>query len=286
LQRPANPDPSNRDDPAPLDQAQSSGEGSRLRVKICGLTDPANVAAVVAAGADEVGLNFVPTSKRFITLNHAATIRPQLPDHVRVVGVFRNAEVTTIIEAALAAQLDVIQFHDETEPALIANVLARLEDERVRRASQGDDVADASAERDRSSRRGARVGWYRAFSWEGPETLARLAEFLIESTRLGLRPDGILLDTPSTALGGGAGVRWDWSELPRWPFDVPLYLAGGLTPDNVAEAVRAVRPTAVDVASGVESAPGIKDPERTASFIRRARAAADSAPGQASKPAR
>lgn len=209
----------------------------RTRVKICGLTRPADAAHAVAAGADFLGLNFWAGSKRHLALAGAPAVAAaaRAAGVVQLVGVFVNATLDEIAAAATASDLDLIQLHGDEPPALVGQITART---------------------------GLPV--WKALAVRSPDDLAALARWPVAA---------LLLDAPSAGRGG-SGHTFDWS-LARAAVDAlparPIVLAGGLTPANVAAAVAAVAPWAVDVASGVESAPGEKDPARVTAFIAAAR---------------
>ncbi len=202
-----------------------------VRVKICGITRPADACLAAAAGADLIGLNFWPGSRRVVTLPRAREIVAELPAGVLRVGIFVNASRHEVADVLAAVPLDLLQFHGD-EPA---------EDLR---------------------------GWpcpvVRAIRLSAPGDASRaLADF----------PEGFLLCEGEAAGGyGGAGVGFDWKLALDMPRD-RLILAGGLRAGNVAAAVRLLRPWAVDVASGVEQEPGIKDPVLVREFIENAKAA-------------
>lgn len=203
----------------------------QVRVKICGVTTAADARAAVDAGADMIGVNFYPKSKRFVTLERAREIVAALPPHVWRVGIFVNAERDAIERTRRELALDAIQLHGDEDASLC----------------RGFDVPVIRAVRLRAA---------------GDATRA-----------LGsLDADYLLCEGDAGAAYGGAGASFDW----EWARDVPrerLMVSGGLTPDNVAAAVRTLRPFAVDVASGVESAPGVKDPARMAALVAHAKAA-------------
>lgn len=205
-----------------------------VRVKICGVTCVTDALLAVEYGADLIGLNFYPPSPRFVTLPIAQAIRAALPNHIQCVGVFVNAPRAHI--AALVAQvsLDVIQFHGDETAAEI----------------HGWGVCETI--------RTVRIP---------PEGTMPLLEEL-SSTYL-------LLDTYRPGRYGGTGEVFEWDAAAALPYPVRqrLFLAGGLTLENVAAAVRTVRPWAVDVASGVESTPGHKDPQKVRAFITNAKTA-------------
>ncbi|HEY8514978.1 MAG TPA: phosphoribosylanthranilate isomerase [Candidatus Binatia bacterium] len=202
-----------------------------MRVKICGVTSSADARAAVEAGADMVGLNFYPRSKRYVTRERAREIVAELPPEVWRVGVFVNAARDEIERLRDELELDAIQLHGDEEPEVAQGL-------------------------------GCTV--IRALRLRGPDDAARALDRW--------PVDYLLCEGDAGASYGGAGASFDWA----WARAVPparLFVAGGLTPENVADAVRALRPFAVDVASGVESAPGVKDHSRMAALVKHAKAA-------------
>lgn len=200
------------------------------RVKICGITTVADALAAADAGADAVGLNFWPGSKRYVPPAAARDIVRALPPFVAAVGVFVNAGRDELLRAADASGVRVLQLHGDEPPELCASLPLP-----VVKAIR---VADARA-------------------------LAALAAYEVSA---------FLLDSPSAGFGG-SGRAFDWSLAAAAADAARVVLAGGLDPGNVAEAVRTVRPWAVDVASGVERSPGVKDPEKVRRFIQQAKEA-------------
>jgi phosphoribosylanthranilate isomerase len=202
-------------------------------VKICGVTRPEDAAAAVAAGADWIGINFWPQSKRRADLAQAldvAAAARAVRFGVTIVGVFVDEQPERIEELAGRVPLDRIQLHGDETPAACAAFGGRA---------------------------------FKAIALGAEADLERIAAF---------GGDTVLIDTPSAGRGG-SGVTGDW-ELARRAVAAGgprILLAGGLTADNVAAAVRAVGPWGVDVASGVESAPGIKDADKVRRFIEEAR---------------
>lgn len=205
----------------------------RLFVKICGVTSPQDALAAAEAGADAVGLVFWPASPRAVTVEEARAIGAALPPSVVRVGVFVDAERDEMARVADAARLDLLQLHGEEPP----------------------EVFDALPRR---ALKAVRVG-------EG--------FFPQEALRYETRAAGLLLDTRRTEAQGGTGRAFDWSlaravrERSRF-----LLLAGGLAPENVRAAIRAVRPDGVDASSRLETAPGRKDHERIRAFVAAVRA--------------
>ena len=206
----------------------------RTRVKICGLRSPADVEAAARAGAAYVGLVFFPPSLRAVTPDQARAAALAAPPGVAKVGLVVDAG-DDLLEAILATvPLDILQLHGHESPDRVAEIRTRF---------------------------GLPV--MKAVGLSGPEDLADL-------DRHARVADQILVDArpaPGAALPGGNGIAFDWNLLVgrRWP--VPWMLAGGLTPANVAEAIRLSGASQIDVSSGVESAPGIKDPDRMAAFV-------------------
>ena len=205
----------------------------RTRIKICGLTREADVRACAYLGADAIGLVFYPPSPRCLELGQARALRDLLPPFVQSVALFVNpaaAEVRRVIDGV---RPDLLQFHGEESPAFCASFgLPYLKAIRVR--------SDAVPE---GKGGGALLEYARPFSGAA----------------------GWLFDS-HVAEYGGVGARFDWSLIPG-TLPRPLVLSGGLDAQNVGEAIRQVRPWAVDVSSGVESAKGIKDAAKVAAFI-------------------
>jgi len=215
-----------------------------FQIKICGITNPADAAAAVDAGADAIGLNFYPLSRRFVSQDFARLITTTLPVETTKVGVFVNASPADIRSIIGHVRLSAIQLHG-SEPAEIVAQLPTFYP-----------VLSAY----RCDARG----------------LAPCSEYLKQCRSCGRSPDAVLLDAAAEATDeyGGTGRVADWKRIARERDligNVWLVLAGGLTPDNVAEAIRIVRPHAVDVASGVESAPGKKDAAKMRDFVAAAR---------------
>tara|TARA_A100001391_G_scaffold97812_3_gene64820 strand:- start:591 stop:1235 length:645 start_codon:yes stop_codon:yes gene_type:complete len=210
------------------------------RVKICGITRPEDGLHAALAGADAIGLVFHPASSRYVTPRLAAEIIAALPPLVTTVGLFVDAAPDTVAGILDQAPLDLLQFHgDETPEYGAAFRRPWIKALRMR------DGADPAAEARRFAAAGAR---------------------------------GLLVDSYVPGVPGGTGERFDWSRLPA-DLALPLILAGGLDAGNVAEAIRTVRPWAVDVSGGVEAFDeqgrrrgGIKDRDAVSAFIRAARA--------------
>lgn len=208
-------------------------------IKICGITTPQALSATIKARAEYVGFNFYPSSPRFLAFSEAPALAAQAQGRITRVGVFVDADDAFIAEAVAAARLDAIQLHGKEAPERAAQVRARfgLPVWKVLSVATADDVARANA-------------------------YAGTADFILFDAKT---PKG-------AALPGGLGLAFDWTLLAGYRGALPWGLAGGLSPDNVAEAIRMTGAPMVDVSSGVESAPGVKDEQRIASFCYAARA--------------
>lgn len=205
-----------------------------VRVKICGLRTPADVAAVAAAGAAYIGLNFFPPSPRFLSLEQGRLLALAAPEGLAKVALTVDAEDEVLDAIVEAMPLDMLQLHGQESPDRVAALRAR----------HGLPVMKVIGVRD-----------------EGD-----LAPLLDYSTVA----DQIMIDAKApkgAVLPGGNGLPFDWRLVAQRRWLRPWMLAGGLTPENVAEAVRLTGARQVDVASGVESAPGVKDHARIAAFV-------------------
>ena len=209
----------------------------RLLVKICGMRTLEDARFAVDQGADAIGFVFWYMSPRRVEPAQAAEISAELPASVLRVGVFVDASREEIERTADAVGLDLLQLHGEEPPEALAGL-------------------------SRPALKAVRVG--PTFTAEDTLRYSETAAGIVVDTRL----------PGETQLPGGTGVPFDWSLVANLAERVPfLMLAGGLSPANVASAVRAVRPHAVDVSSGVERVPGRKDPARVRAFVEAARAA-------------
>jgi phosphoribosylanthranilate isomerase len=209
-------------------------------VKICGVTTPADAAFAAECGANAVGLNFYPKSPRFLDPDRAAVIVRQLPTSVSAVGVFVSEPSQGIRAVADALRLSAVQTYNEPHPEIDSSAILHIA----------------------------------AFRVEGTGTLFAITEYVRARQGSGRAPTAVLVDAFVPGELGGTGRCAPWDLLAGFDPGVPVILAGGLTPDNVAAAIRTVRPAGVDVASGVESAPGVKDPGKVRAFIQAAREAA------------
>ena len=216
-----------------------------FRVKICGITTVEDAQVVAQAGADAIGLNFYPKSPRVIDLDAARAIIEHLPPEIVKVGVFVGSSLTGVRDTFDELGLDAIQLHGDES----AEFLAKLDKRPVIRAFR---VAE--------------------------DHLYEMTDYLAVCRRMGSIPRMALADALVPGVYGGTGLLADWKTLRAYPakhWHPPLILAGGLTPQNVGDAIRIVRPAAVDTASGVESSPGRKDAAKVRAFVRAAAAAFD-----------
>jgi phosphoribosylanthranilate isomerase len=206
-----------------------------VQVKICGITRLSDALAAAAAGADALGFMLYPPSPRAVSLRQAAEIIRELPAGIRRVGVFVDPSEAEVRLALEQTGVDTLQFHGAESPEFCA--------------------------------RFAPLKRWKAFRVRDRDSLATLGAYGAL--------DAWLLDSFVPGRHGGTGATFQWDlAIAAKPAGVPLILAGGLTPANVAAAVQRVRPFGLDVSSGVETAPGVKDPEKIRAFIRAARTSA------------
>lgn len=208
-----------------------------VKVKICGITNWRDAKLAIDAGADLLGFNFYPPSPRFLSPSEARAIIRRVPASVHAVGVFVNESASDVADAAALMGLDYVQLHGE-EPPELAAVLSRL-------------FPVLKAFRVRPGFRLSTLARYRAVASSG----------------------GFLLDGFSRRARGGTGETFDWAIARRARRFGRIFLAGGLTPENAANAIRAAQPFAVDVCSGVEASPRKKDRRRLRALMDAVRAA-------------
>jgi phosphoribosylanthranilate isomerase len=206
------------------------------RVKICGITDLADAILSVKLGADALGFNFYAKSPRYVSPELAKSIVNNLPADVVRIGVFVNVVAMRIKELVDLVGLHAVQLHGDENEHYVDELRGKTDAKIIK-----------------------------AFRVSPNFRAERVRDFKV---------DGVLLDAFSANKYGGTGDSFEWAKtLEVKKFCSELYLAGGLTPDNVAEAVGVVRPYSVDVASGVESANGRKDPAKLMAFINNAKKA-------------
>jgi len=213
-------------------------------VKICGIKTLNDARSAIDAGADYLGFNFYPKSVRFIEISACVEITSVLKrEHpqVKLVGVFVNSPVEEIKDILQTCRLDLAQLHGDETPDMLASF------------------------------NGKAFKAIRLSSSESAETsVSSFLQSVDPSTHLfsSVEYPLVLIDAAVKGVYGGSGVTADWIAAAELAKKYPLLLAGGLTPENVADAVRQVRPWGVDVASGVESAPGEKDAGKMAQFVK------------------
>ena len=208
-----------------------------VTAKICGLSTPETVDAAIAGGASHIGLVFFPPSPRHVDFDRAAQLAARVPAHVRTVGVFVDPDDALIDQAIHAGALGGIQLH-RTAPARVAHL----------RRFGGVETWAAVAVKTRADLDAAR-------------SFAGAADRILYDAKT---PEG-------ATLPGGMGVRFDWALLDGFEHPLPWALSGGLDAASVAQAVHRTGATIVDVSSGVESAPGVKDVDKIAAFLQAVR---------------
>ena len=197
-------------------------------VKICGITNLDDALAAVEAGADALGFNFYKPSPRYITPQHASEIIDQLPKSLLTVGVFVDARLDSVKAIAQEANLQALQLHGDESPAY------------CRELATNHYVIKTFAVSD-------------SFNLETPNVY---------------EVEAIMLDTKHNSLRGGTGRVFDWSVAQGLAARIPkLFLAGGLSPENIENAIKTVRPFAVDACSALEDSPGKKNEERMRVFV-------------------
>ncbi len=215
-----------------------------MLVKVCGIRDVGSALSCADAGVDWVGLNFHPASPRAIDLDRATEIVAALEGRVKPVGLFVDRPVDEIVEVVDLVKLSVVQLHGSESPESVAQLVSQL--------PAGFPIVRA----------------YRLFDRSSVDAMRRDRDRLHD---LIILPYAILVDAHVPGQSGGTGQMIADDLLSLLPSIRHLILAGGLTPENVADRVARVRPWMVDVASGVESSPGVKDPARIAAFVQAAR---------------
>jgi phosphoribosylanthranilate isomerase len=209
-----------------------------VAVKICGLSTPEAVAAAARAGAAYLGFVFFPPSRRNVTPELAGALCALVPGGVTRVGLFVDADDAALAAALDKAPLDLLQFHGHESPERVAEVKRRFAKPVMKSVA-----------------------------------IAGEADLAVAERYYGIA-DRLLFDAkpPKDAtVPGGNGLAFDWQLLSERRWKLPWLLSGGLTAHNIGEAVRISHAMAVDVSSGVERSPGIKDPDKIAAFIAAAR---------------
>lgn len=203
-------------------------------IKICGIKTPEILSVTAGAGARFAGFVFVPESPRYIHPEQARLLSRQLPTGLRSVGLFMNPTDENLSHILGVVSLDFIQLHGDESPARVQAIKSRFQ-----------------------------LPVIKAFAISAATDLDQVAAYVTVI-------DWILFDAKAPAssnIAGGNGIAFDWTILKGKTFAKPWMLSGGLTPDNVAEALSILKPDAVDVSSGVESTRGVKDAQKIRDFI-------------------
>ncbi|MBT8134663.1 MAG: phosphoribosylanthranilate isomerase [Gammaproteobacteria bacterium] len=201
----------------------------RTRVKICGITRGEDAQHAVEAGADAIGLVFYDKSTRFVSNEQASEISRMIPAFVSRVALFKDADQAFVKSVLAQVEIDLLQFHG-SETAAYCDQFERP--------------------------------YIKAIGMRG---LEHDADFLISSAETFRSAKALLLDGHAPGEAGGSGESFDWAAVSK--IDKPVVLAGGLTVENVRQAIDLVHPYAVDVSSGVERSPGTKDKDKIAAFM-------------------
>jgi phosphoribosylanthranilate isomerase len=206
-----------------------------IQSKICGISTPETLDAAIKGGASHIGFVFFPKSARNVSIDRAAELAARLPSHVKAVGLFVDPEPDLIDAVRAKVTLQVLQFHGDERPAFTVQM---------------------------GRAHGLEI--WKAIPVKTASDLALAGEYRGAVHR-------ILYDAKAPAghdIPGGLGVRFDWSLLNGFAHPLPWVLAGGLDPNNVAQAIRSTGADFVDVSSGVEVKPGIKDVDKIAAFLK------------------
>ncbi|MEH1941307.1 MAG: phosphoribosylanthranilate isomerase [Nostoc sp.] len=195
-----------------------------MRVKICGITQPQQSIAIASLGATALGFICVPTSSRYVTTSQIRAAVAELSDNIDTIGVFANASISEISQIVVDAGLTGVQLHGDESPDFCSQVRQALPNVEIIKA-------------------------LRVRSLEHLDTAVDYTKYV----------DTLLLDAYHPQQLGGTGKTLDWAMLEQFNPHCPWFLAGGLTADNIGEALSQVNPSGVDLSSGVERAPGDKD---------------------------
>ena len=205
-----------------------------MRVKICGITQPQQSLAITQLGATALGFICVPSSPRYVSIEQINLATSHVPDHVDKIGVFANSTIFEIIKVVSSSSLTGVQLHGDETPLFC---------EELRQVLPNIELIKA----------------FRVRSWEQLETTPNYTGCV----------DTLLLDAYHPQLLGGTGKTLDWQVLQSFRPDLPWFLAGGLTPDNLFTALTQIHPHGIDLSSGVERSPGDKDLDKVALLFSR-----------------
>jgi phosphoribosylanthranilate isomerase len=203
-----------------------------MRVKICGITQPQQSVAIASLGATALGFICVPTSPRYVTTLQICASVAQLPENIDRIGVFANASIPEISQTVVDSGLTGVQLHGDEPPEFCSQLRQSLTNIEIIKA-------------------------LRISSLEDLDTAANYSKYI----------DTLLLDAYHPQQLGGTGQTLDWKILEQFSPSCPWFLAGGLTPDNIVEALNQVNPSGIDLSSGVEHSPGDKDLDKVAKLF-------------------
>jgi phosphoribosylanthranilate isomerase len=204
-----------------------------MRVKICGITQIEQGKAIVNLGADSIGFICVPQSPRYVPLSHLTAIADSLPSKTVKVGVFANHGLTEIVAVVQQGHLSAIQLHGDESPEFCRQLRQVIRPE---------------------------IELIKAFRLKSAASLATTSAYLD-------CVDTLLLDAYHPQMLGGSGHTLDWQDLAQFKPPIPWLLAGGLTPNNISEALSRLQPDGIDLSSGVERSPGDKDLAKVAQLF-------------------
>lgn len=205
-----------------------------MRVKICGIKQPEQGKAIAIAGATALGFICVPNTPRYVTKQQIRAVVEQLPKQIDRIGVFANSSVEEICQIVEFAGLTGVQLHGDESPEFCQQMRSMLPDIEI----------------------------IKALRIKNSQALEQ-AQIYFSSV------DTLLLDAYNPQMLGGTGATLDWKTLQQFQPGCPWLLAGGLTPDNVLDALKQVNPNGIDLSSGVERAPGDKDLDKVAKLFER-----------------
>ncbi|WP_413174430.1 phosphoribosylanthranilate isomerase [Anabaena azotica] len=205
-----------------------------MRIKICGITEPHQSIAIASFGATALGFICVPTSPRYVTIEQIQAAVAKLPDKIDKIGVFANSNISEIQQTVIASNLTGVQLHGDESPEFCHQLRQSLPQVEIIKA-------------------------LRVRNLEQLETTANYIEYV----------DTLLLDAYHPQQLGGTGQTLDWQMLQAFSPNRPWFLAGGLTPDNIIDALNQLHPNGIDLSSGVELSPGNKDLNKVALLFQR-----------------
>ncbi len=221
----------------PQERSKPPSNPVTIQTKICGLSTPETLDAALNAGADYVGLVFFPKSPRNVTPEQAVALAARVAGRAKIVGLFVNPADAMLERTLATVPLDIIQLHGDESPSLTAHI----------KADSGKAIWKAVPVR-------------RALDLAQADQYVGVADLILYDAKA----------PPGMHLPGGNGLRFDWTLLRGHRHPLPWALSGGLDADNIAEAARVTGATLLDVSSGVEAAPGIKDVDKIAVFLKAA----------------